>query len=191
MDDQRLEEIAVEDVIEVLRSEDAAFARVYESHQSTRAALRAGISSLSSQEEELRLLRREREAVDATMRVHLDAVKRAESAEEELRSLREQLRSMGAVLGQAVERARRFEAAGDVLATMVRSLREERDAIEALLDERCSYASPRLKSGVAARVRMTVDAMHETRKALVTRAESAEAELQRLRSKMAEITGDL
>jgi hypothetical protein len=73
----------------------------------------------------------------------------------------------------------------------VRSLREERDAIEALLDERCSFAAPRLKSGVAARVRMTVDAMHETRKALIARAESAESdwqkaevELQRLREGM-------
>jgi hypothetical protein len=66
----------------------------------------------------------------------------------------------------------------------LRKVREERDAVEALLDDRCSYAAPRLKSGMASRVRMTVDAMLETRKALVTRAESAEAELLQLREGM-------
>jgi uncharacterized protein YdcH (DUF465 family) len=88
MDDQRIEEIAVEDAIEVLRSEDAAFARVYEPHQSTRAALRAGIAALSAQEEELRSLREERDALKAQLQgvgivPYLERMKELDARDEE------------------------------------------------------------------------------------------------------------
>lgn len=189
MDEQRLEEIASKVVAhftpqgERIDAEDC-FVVEGMLGDAIREALSSQEEELRKVREELRSMLRERRAAEtASCQGYEAAVARAEAAEAEVLSLREQVKSAGKFADPEYRDAYISEASRDVLdacaakqkaedacerlALEVRSLREERDA----LDRKLTF------NEIGAR------ALQAQKEAADMRAESAEVEAKRLRER--------